>query len=142
MIWLGTRSRIGTRRMRAKAFLEIVLPAEYLAAQDKDALADRLQPLFGHHLGDTPSIVMPQLRALQRFDATGRLSELNGVPTLVLSAERDIIFPPACGLALAAGITGAKYVEIPGAAHGVTIQCCETVNLQLHEHFNSAQLCR
>jgi pimeloyl-ACP methyl ester carboxylesterase len=138
MIWLGARSRLGTRRMRANAFLEIVMPREYLATQDRDALAERLRPLFGHHLGDTPSIVMPQLKALQRFDATGRLQELSSVPTMVLSAEHDLIFPPACGKALAAGIKGARYVEIPKAAHGVTIQCDETVNQLLQEHFRSA----
>ena len=138
MIWLGIRTRIGTRRMRSNAFLEIVLPLEYLAAQNKDALAERLQPLFGHGLGDTPSIAMLQLKALRNFDAGGRLKEFRGIPTLVVSAEYDIIFPPACGMALAAGINGAKYVEIPGAAHGVTIQCYETVNRLLHEHFNSA----
>jgi len=139
MIWLGIRTRIGTRRMRSNAFLEIVLPLEYLAAQNKDALAERLQPLFGHDLGDTPSIAMPQLKALRNFDAGGRLKEFRGIPTLVVSAEHDIIFPPACGIALAAGINGAKYVEIPSAAHGVTIQCYETVNRLLHEHFNSAR---
>jgi pimeloyl-ACP methyl ester carboxylesterase len=31
MIWLGLRSRIGTRRMRSSAFLEIVMPAGYLS---------------------------------------------------------------------------------------------------------------
>jgi pimeloyl-ACP methyl ester carboxylesterase len=98
MIWLGLRSRLGTRRMRS-----------------------------------------PQLRALGRFDVTGRLNELPRVPTLVVSAELDIIFPPSCGKALAAGIRGARYVEIPGAAHGVTIQLHETVNRLLHEHFSSAR---
>lgn len=69
---------------------------------------------------------------------TGRLKELTGIPTLVLSAERDLIFPPACGKRLAARIEGARYVEVPGAAHGVTIHCPDTVNRLLHEHFRSA----
>jgi pimeloyl-ACP methyl ester carboxylesterase len=142
MVWLGLRSRLGTRRMRAQAFLEIVMPPEYLATQDRDALAELLRPLLGHDLADTPPVAMRQLKALTRFDATSRLSALSGIPTLVLSAERDIIFPPQCGRDLAAAIPGARYVEIGHAAHGVTIQCAEAVNRVLLEHFSSAGLYR
>jgi pimeloyl-ACP methyl ester carboxylesterase len=137
MMWLGLRSRVGTRRMRSNAFLEIVMPREYLATCDREALAERLQPLFGHPLWDTPAIVMRQLAALRRFDATARLGELAGIPTLVVSAAEDLIFPPWCGKALATGIPGARYVEIPGVAHGVPIQCPEIVNKLLDEHFPS-----
>jgi pimeloyl-ACP methyl ester carboxylesterase len=136
MIWLGLRSHIGTHRMRAHAFLEIVMPPEYLASQNCDDLAQRLHPIFGHHLADTPPIVMPQLRALGRFNATARLSEFAGIPTLVLSAAHDVIFPPASGRALAARIPSARYIEIPIAGHGVTIQLAETVNEILREHFD------
>jgi pimeloyl-ACP methyl ester carboxylesterase len=128
MIWLGLRSRLGTRRMRRRAFLEITMPAGYLATQDRDSLAERLAPLFGHDLADSPPIVMKQLSALKSFDATARLNDLAAIPTLVLSAKHDIIFPPQCGRALAAGIPGAKYVEVPDAAHGLTIQCPDMVN--------------
>jgi pimeloyl-ACP methyl ester carboxylesterase len=140
MLWLGLRSRMGSRRMRRHAFLEITMPAEYLASQDRDALAERLAPLFGHDLADSPPIVMKQLSALKRFDATARLAELAGIPTLVLSAKYDIIFPPACGRALAAGIPGARYTEVSNAAHGVPIQCPEIVNDALLGHFVRALL--
>ncbi len=80
---------------------------------------------------------MRQLRALQRFDATTRMNELAGIPTLVVSAEYDPIFPPPCARALAKGISGARYVEIPHAAHGATIQFPERVNQLLLEHFGS-----
>jgi pimeloyl-ACP methyl ester carboxylesterase len=135
MVWLGLRSRLGSRRMRRHAFLEITMPADYLATQNRDVLAERLAPLFGHDLADSPPIVMKQLSALKRFDATARLAELAGIPTLVLSAKHDMISPPACGRALAAGIPGAKYVEVPEAAHGVTIQCPDIVNDALLGHF-------
>jgi pimeloyl-ACP methyl ester carboxylesterase len=137
MIWLGLRSRLGTRRMRSQAFLEIVMPPQYLATQDRDSLAERLEPIFGHDLADTPPVVMRQLKALKHFEVTARLAELAGIPSLVLSAERDLIFPPPCGKALAAGIPGARFVEIPDAAHGVTIQAAEVVNRALFEHFRS-----
>jgi aminoacrylate hydrolase len=138
MVWLGLRSRIGSRRMRARAFLEIVMPPDYLAGQDCDALAERLKPLFGHDLADTPPIVMRQLGALKRFDATARLSELKGIPTLVMSAAEDVIFPPRCGRALAEAIPGAHYIELDGVAHGMPIQSAERVNNLLLEHLKLA----
>lgn len=138
ILWRGLRSRLGTRRMRARAFLEIVMPPAYLAGQDRDALAARLAPLFGHDLGESPQIVMPQLNALKRFDATARLKELAGLPTLVLSGAHDLIFPPPCGQNLAAGIPGARFVEIAEAGHGATIQSADLVNRELIEHFRRA----
>jgi pimeloyl-ACP methyl ester carboxylesterase len=140
LIWLGLRSRVGTRRMRSNAFLEIVMPMEYLATQDRESLAERLQPLLGHPLCDTPPVVMQQISALRRFDATPRLGELAAIPTLVLSATQDLIFPPSCGKALATGLPSARYVEIHGTAHGVTIQSPETVNQLLREHFGSVRV--
>jgi len=138
MLALGLRTRIGPRRMRARAFLEIIMPRQYLATQDLDSLAERMLPLFGHDLADSPPIVMAQLNALKRFDATPRLRELAGIPTLVLSAAHDIIFRPHHGRALADGIPGATYLEIPNAAHGVPIQEPQAVNDALLRHFAAA----
>jgi pimeloyl-ACP methyl ester carboxylesterase len=138
MVWLGLRSRIGSRRMRRRAFLEIVMPREYLASQDCDALAERLEPIFGHDLADTPPIVMRQLGALKRFDARASLAELIGIPTLVMSAAEDVIFPPRCGKALADGIPGARYVELDGAAHGMTIHTADRVNELMLQHIRLA----
>jgi len=67
-------------------------------------------------------------------------AELAGLPTLVVSAEHDRIAPPSLGRALAAGIPGARYVEIAGAAHGVTIQDPERINGLLREHLTGARV--
>jgi pimeloyl-ACP methyl ester carboxylesterase len=136
---VGLRSRLGTRRMRRHAFLEMVLPPEELARADKDALAQRLSELFGHDLADQPPVVMHQFRAMQRGDATPFLRELGSIPTLVVSASQDRIAPPFGGRALAKGIPGARYVEFPGASHGVPIQLAERVNALLLEHLNAAE---
>lgn len=137
MIWLGTRTRIGTRRMRRRAFLEMVMSSDHLAAQDPDRLAAEMEPIFGHDLADTPPVVMSQLGALKRYESTESLRKLSSIPTLVLSASQDIIFPPACGRALAEGIGTASFIEIPKAAHGVTIQCAAEVNRHLSAHWRS-----
>lgn len=140
MLWLGMRTRIGSRRMRRLAFLEIVMPDTYLKAVDRDQVAKDLARLFGHDLGDTPAIVMKQLRALRSFNATDRLHELGAIPTLVVSAPHDRIAKPASGKALAGGVPGALYVEIPDAAHGVTIQRAPDINALLDQHFSKATL--
>lgn len=135
MAWLGLRSRVGTRRMRRHAFLEIVMSPDGLAGEDRDALAERLAPLFGHDLADQPAVVMKQLGAMRRYDATPRLHELAGLRTLVVSALHDPISRPDVGLALASGIPGAHFVELRDASHGAPIEHAERVNALLAEHF-------
>jgi pimeloyl-ACP methyl ester carboxylesterase len=138
MIWLGARSRIGTRRMRRRAFLQIVMPPEALAESDPEKLAEQLAPLFGHDIADQPPIVSAQLAAMRAYNATPRLGELAGMPTLVVSAFHDPIAPPRAGRTLAGGIPGARYVEIPDASHGVPIQSPDQINALLLDHFAGA----
>ena len=128
------RSRVGTRRMRRRAFVELVMPRAFLATQDRDRLCADLGELFGRDLADSPPIVMQQLRAMGRFDASTRLRALAGIPTLVVSAEHDCIAQPKYGRALAAAIPGARYIEIPGAGHAVVIQKAGEINALLREH--------
>jgi pimeloyl-ACP methyl ester carboxylesterase len=118
--------------------MKLVLPPESLAASGHEALAQRLSGLFGHDLADQPPIVMKQLAAMRAYDATPRLGELAGLPTLVVSAFHDRIARPEFGRALAAGIPGSRYVEIPHASHGVTIEHAAGINQLLLEHFTQA----
>lgn len=138
LLWTALRARIGTPRMRRHAFVEIVMTKDYLAGVDRDALCERLERLFGRDLAAQPPILMQQLRAMARFDASTRLSALAAIPTLVASAEHDRIAPPAHGRALAAAIPGARYVELPDAGHAVTIQCADRVNALLLAHLRGA----
>jgi pimeloyl-ACP methyl ester carboxylesterase len=134
VVKVGVLAAVGTRRMRRRAFLDIVMPRESLRSLDRDALAASLVPIFGHDLAEQPPVVDHQLKALRAYDATRRLAELAAIPTLVVSARHDPIAPPRFGQALARGIAGARYVEIADAAHGVTVQRSERVNTVLLEH--------
>jgi pimeloyl-ACP methyl ester carboxylesterase len=134
IIWSGLRTRIGTRAMRRQAFMRMIMPDAYLASVDQAALASRLAALFGHDLADQPAIVMKQLQAAARFDASERLHALGGLPTLVVSACHDRIALPEYGRALAGRIQGARYVEIADAGHALPIQCVPEVNALLREH--------
>ncbi|HWO21976.1 MAG TPA: alpha/beta fold hydrolase [Kofleriaceae bacterium] len=139
LVWIGLRMQLGTRRMRRRAFLEVVMPERELLRGDRDALAERLAPLFGHDLADQPPVVRRQLAAMRAYDATSFLQELAGIPTLVVSAAHDRIAPPSGGRTLAAGIAGARYVELPDASHGAPIQLPEQINQLLHEHWSAAE---
>ena len=139
MLWLGLRSRIGPKRARRRAFLEIVMPPDALSAIDADALAAELALLFGHDLADQPPVSMKQLGALRAYDASDRLSGLTGIPTIVMSAAHDPIAPPQFGRALAAGIPGARFVEFSDASHGLPLQYPERVNAMLMEHLAGSQ---
>jgi pimeloyl-ACP methyl ester carboxylesterase len=137
MIALGLPTRIGTRRMRRLAMQRMLFPADYLRHTDRDALAERLNLLFGRDLGEAPPIVSEQLKVMGRYDATARLPALAGVPTLVVSGRHDPIAPPAFGRAIAAGIPGARYVEFETASHALTIQQADGVNALLLEHLDA-----
>ncbi len=134
MIWIGLRSRLGTRNQRRNAFPEMVMPKSILEKSDRSKLAHDLGRLFGHDLADQSPVIMQQLSAMRNYDATPRLGELSGLPTLVVSASEDLIAPAWAGRKLAQGIPGAKFIEIPDAAHAVPIHSPDRINRLLMDH--------
>jgi 3-oxoadipate enol-lactonase len=126
--------------MRRRAFVDLVMPRATRDAREPGDLADQLALLFGRDLADQPPIVMKQLRATGRFDASSRLRELGRMPTLVISGGHDVISRPDYGRQLALAIPGARLAEIPDAGHGVTIQRAALINGLLAEHFASAEV--
>ncbi len=135
MMTLGLRRVAGTRRGRRRAFLELVFRDLPRALPERDALAERMAPLFGHDLADLDPIVKLQIRAMRAHDVTPRLSALASLPTLVVSALHDRIAPPALGRTIAEHVPGARFVELPDAAHGAPIERAARMNALLAEHF-------
>lgn len=133
LAWYGLRSRVGTRRMRRRGFLRLVLPPG--ATGDPDELA----ALFGHDLADQPPVVGAQLRAMRAVDLTDRLEELAQLPALVVAAAHDPIAPPGAGRALRGGLARAHYVEVAEASHGLPITHAAQVNRLLHEHLSAVE---
>lgn len=136
LLLAGLRSRIGPPTARRRAFVELVMPREYLAHVDRAALDAELTDLFGRDLAHQPPIVMRQLKAMGRYDALDRLGSLGSIPVLVVSATHDRIALPAFGRQLAAAIPGARYVEIPDAGHAVPIQCADLISRLLADHLD------
>jgi len=138
VLWMSLRTRIGSRAARRRAFLEMLYPREYLATVSLDELASSLAPVIGRDLADQPPILMKQLGALSGHDCSARLKALAHIPTLVISATHDPIAAPRYGIRLAELIPGARFLEMPDAAHGVPIQSPELVNRLLREHMQAA----
>ena len=136
IVWMGLRTRLGTRAMRRRAFLRMLFPAEFLANACTDKLAATLAPMIGRDLADSPPILMKQVKALAKHDCTAQLHKLSGIPTVVVSAEKDPIALTYFGQLLCLHIRGSRYVEIAGASHGATLQKPEVINKLLRDHFS------
>ena len=139
VLWMTLRTRIGTRRMRRRAFLEMICPPAALQAADTDALAARFGALIGRDLADQPPILMKQLMAMSRHNTYNRLSELRNIPSLVISAEHDRIALPRYGQMLASAIPGARFELLRDASHGVIIHSPDRINDQLRRFLDSIE---
>lgn len=137
LVWLGLRSQLGTAAMRRRAFVEMVTPAAYLRSQGSAAVEQQLAAAFGRDLAEPQPVVMKQLAAMRAFDGTSLLSELRGVPSLVVSAGHDLLAPPSAGRELAEPLA-ARYVELADAGHAAPIQCSARINELLREHLMTA----
>lgn len=138
LLYNGLRTKIGTRRMRQRALLEMIAPASLIRAVDLERHCDELTPIFGRDVADQPAVSMTQVRAMSRHDVTARLPELAPIPTLVVSTSEDHICPPSSGRAIADGIPGARFVLLDDASHAVVIHGADVINRLLAEHLEAA----
>lgn len=81
-----------------------------------DAPLELLREGWGLQVQTDPRVRYFDLVLAQQVDFRSRLGEIR-MPTLVLHGAKDPIVPAADGAALARGIPGAEYVEIPAAGH-------------------------
>ena len=142
VLWMTLRTRVGTRPMRRRAFLEMICPPAALQTADTDALALRFAELIGRDLAEQPPILMKQLMAMSRHNAYSRLGELRDIPTLVVSAEHDRIALPRDGQMLASAIPGARFELLRDTSHGVIIHAPGRVNDLLLRFLESVEAAR
>jgi pimeloyl-ACP methyl ester carboxylesterase len=141
LLWIGLRLRFAPRQFRRQAFMELVDSSEQ-SQVNRDELATRLSGVFGHDIADLPTVSSRQLKAMGRHDVTPRLGELAGIPTLVVSGEKDPIARPWSGRTIAAGIPGARFIEIPGASHAFPVVEAERCGELVLEHLANAERTR
>jgi pimeloyl-ACP methyl ester carboxylesterase len=134
VLWMGIRTRIGTRAMRRNAFLRMIFTDSFIRSEGANELARRVQPIIGRDLADSPPILIRQLAAMRDYDASHRLGELAPIPTLVVSAAHDPIALTAYGRGLSKRIPGSQHTEIANASHAVIIEMPARVNQLLRSH--------
>jgi 3-oxoadipate enol-lactonase len=74
--------------------------------------------------------------AVSRADLRGDLARITA-PTLVVSGSEDPATPPEHGRALAAGIPGARFVELAGAAHLGNVERPDEVTGLILDHLSA-----
>ncbi|HEU4580384.1 MAG TPA: alpha/beta hydrolase [Polyangiaceae bacterium] len=141
-LWRGLRMQIGTLASRRRAFLELVLTGAERQSGDLERIARELEPIFGHDLAVTPPIVLQQVQAMRRWNALGRVAALKDIPTLIVGAAQDRIARPELVRETAGALPGARLIELPDAAHGVTVRAPRVINELLREHIAGVECTR
>ncbi|HTX92059.1 MAG TPA: alpha/beta hydrolase [Anaerolineales bacterium] len=85
------------------------------------AQADLKEAFSRRLLACRQSLLLGDLVACDRFDATNRLSDVRS-PTLVVSGTEDKITPPRFSEALASQIPGAALQTVDGAGHQLILE--------------------
>lgn len=134
LVWLGMRSRVGTRSMRRAAFARLIMPDAYLRERGEQLVITELERVFGRPLWAGPTIADVQLRALRAHDERAELHKLARLRAIVLSGRHDPIATHACNAELARSI-GAVHRVWEDASHALPIQHAGEVNATLREHF-------
>jgi pimeloyl-ACP methyl ester carboxylesterase len=135
LLWIALQLRFGSLRMRRNAFMELVLTP---GQERGEGLVKTMERVIGHDVGELPEISDAQVAAMGDHNVTDRLGELAGIPTLVISGEKDLIARPSSGRAIAAGIPGARFMEIAGASHAFPILEPERCAALILEHLVGA----
>lgn len=131
MVLMSTRAEADTPEMRKAREAAMQVARDRGAA----AIAQQMLPdLFAPGARETMPQVVDRIRAMMeaapvkgivgalsamrdRPDSTPTLSDLEGLPTLVVVGDQDRIAGPAVARGIAAGIPGAMLSIIPGAGH-------------------------
>ncbi len=129
------RASVGPLEQRVAGWRRLMFPEAYLAECDREAVDAGLARDFGPM--PKASLRLSQIAAMVGHDTRRRLARLEGLPTLVVQPDQDLLIAPERCAALTALIPGARGVVVRGAGHAVTGQCADQVNAMLLEHFRA-----
>lgn len=132
-LWPAVRHR--DPKVRLAALAQLLFPPAYLATVDDAALHRALAEEFG---GGSLATLAGQVRAVAGHDTRDRLSQLAGLPVLVLQPGSDRLVRPQGSAALAASIPGARLVCLDAAGHGLVRQCAPELHTLLCDHWLGA----
>jgi pimeloyl-ACP methyl ester carboxylesterase len=96
-------------------------PLAHRLAQRTSMVGERtphaaMKPFYDHMADIDATTWLGLARSAADHSAADLLPSVR-VPSLVVTGGRDTLTPPSIGRAMAAGIPGAEYVELPNATH-------------------------
>lgn len=110
---VGASLKLGKAAMRVPLFHKLAQRTSMVGPQTSHA---QMAPFYAH-MGDIDAGTWIGLaRSAADHSAADLLAEVR-VPSLVITGGRDTLTPPSIGRAMAAGIRGADYLEVPTATH-------------------------
>ncbi len=126
----GRLASIAAIQDRGVCHLVGQMPKKLLAPGTPDAVVTQVEAIIGRQIPE--GMIKAQMAAAMRVDQTGFLPDIH-IPCLLIGGEHDQITPPAKLQSMAKKITGAKFVEIPGAAHLTPMEAPEAVSRAIFE---------
>jgi pimeloyl-ACP methyl ester carboxylesterase len=117
----------------------IAAPGLYAARTRREAPGRMEEDLRLREADATPgATVLAQLAAAALHDVRPRLGELAGLPVTVVHGQEDGIIPAKDGVALAAGIPGARLVMLPDCGHMLTTDAEHATADAVLDHLGAA----
>jgi pimeloyl-ACP methyl ester carboxylesterase len=115
----------------------LVAPILY-SPRTRDERPERLREDLRLRATDRVRALTPLMQgaAIAGHDTRSRLSELEGLPTVVLHGLDDRLVPPELGRELAQLIPGARLVEIPHAGHLLATDAEQEVATAVLDHLD------
>jgi 3-oxoadipate enol-lactonase len=109
------------------AIVDTTLDRWFTPAARSGPLADAVRERL---LRNQPANWSATWQAISTHDALPRLASVH-VPTAVIAGEHDAATPAAASRQLAAAISGARWICIPGAPHMMQMECGNAFNAQV-----------
>jgi len=125
LLWITLKARIGCPQKRKVSFLELLFSKKFLdtkSLDEKKELARFVESIMGRDLAEFPPVVNLQLRALVKSNFYDQLTNLQSIPTQVISATEDPIALPKFGIRLHQKIPGSTFILIDHASHAYPIE--------------------
>jgi pimeloyl-ACP methyl ester carboxylesterase len=127
---LRRNAKLYDRARAASADLAFLLTRRYgfAGAATSAALVDFVE----HMNGGTPAETIANfLVAFSAYDQHAALRVFEGIPTLILCGDRDLLTPVEHSRAIAAALPAAEYVEVVGGGHLMLMDSYDVANRHL-----------
>jgi len=136
MVGLTRAPRLVDRTRRIGSDFEQLLVKRYSYASDVPAALVRFTAAM---IAATPiDVVSGFLPGFDVHDKGEALAALDGIESLVLSGEDDLLTPPEHSEAIVRRMPGAEQVLVPDAGHMVMLEHPDVVNLHLGDLLDRA----